>query len=259
MAAAPQLRSAPHCGDLHAAVDAAWEARRLADWPALFPFLDPDVRGTATPAQFAAWASESEPFIVHSFVVDAVETCEDVGWAFVTARTTLRRFPGDPLVTQRIEKWRCRGGCWTLVPPEQLGTLPAPPSQRDRAAEPRLAARFLDAWNARRLHDPAALRRYLDPEDAVAVAAELIASQDRRLEHLKCEVLWAEVIGDVGRVRARLVVQAADPDVNAGLPATTEITERWVRRGDEWYCDIAPGPADTAKSSATAHVPPSQP
>lgn len=234
----PPAAFAADCGDFRLAVEAAWSARMRSDWAALFAFLDPDVRRDATAEEYAAWAEQREPFVVHSFLIDSVEVSDGLGWAFVTSRTTLRRLPAEPVVSQRVEKWRCRDGCWALVPPELLGTLPAPPSQRDRAAEPRLAERFLAAWNARRVRSADALRGFLDPEDDAAAAAELIAMQDRRLEHLRCDVLWTEAIGQRGRVRARLVVQAADPAINEGKPATTEMTERWIRRGDEWYCDI---------------------
>lgn len=215
-----------------------WTARQAEDWATVYRFQDLREIPDATEANFAAWASKEEPFVVHSFEIGQVVTDDNYGWVEMASSVSMRQYVGVPARdTQRWEKWHVRDDAWYPVGPKKLDSAPAPPPLRDLEAEQRLLARFQAACVAREAGDWARLAEYSDPSQHGALEAAEAAGMESQIEYLSHDVQWVEVIGDRGTVRVNLEFRLRDPNMRK-LPVRNEvINDRWVRRDSEWYLD----------------------
>ena len=104
-----------------------------------------------------------------------------------------------------------------------------------------LAARFGQAWQARRARDWDGLYALTDPRDREQVPQEqLSAYKWDATQYLSSEVEWVEAVGDRGRVRVRYTVKPNDPNMTKAPAGPSERIEKWVKYEDEWYLDLSP-------------------
>lgn len=233
--------SAP--ADLQARATRYWEAKRAEDWTVLYDYLDPvDVAGS-TADEYVAWAKEKEPFQIQSYQIQEVIPSGTMAWVHVTYRTTLRRFPNvDAQDAEQWQKWRVVDGRWYPVRSREVADYPEPPVKRDAAAESELRERFLQTWKLRKERNWDELYTYTDPRDHSTVFPDEFASSEGAFEYLDLEILWVEVIGTDGRVRARYHHKVNDPNLTKLGARDIFVVENWVKVDGQWYRDLVKVP-----------------
>jgi hypothetical protein len=227
----------PGARELRQRAERLWTARTQDDWAIVYMFEEPAERGHIDKAKYVDWHLENEPIKTHAFRLGRVQTEGDLGWVEVQCRTSARKFPNvPPRDVQRWEKWRVVAGDWYPIPPTAADLYPAAPALRDAAEEARLAARFEASFAARQARDWNALYALMDPEEHGKIPLELMTERENLYRYLSRQVQWVEVVGGNGRVRVRYETKRTDPSLTKMAPEVKDVTERWVKRGDTWYC-----------------------
>lgn len=217
-----------------------WTARTQEDWATAFLFEEPERREQIDLETYVDWHVKNEPFKTHAFRLGKVQTDRNLGWVEVECRTSLRKFENvPPRDVRRWEKWRVAEGDWYPVPAPEKDRYPEAPALRDAAEEKRLRARFDAAWAARQRGDPKAYYEFVDPAEREQVTLELLTEYESLYRYLSCNVRWVEVIGVNGRVRVEYERKRTDPSLQKMPPELSEVTERWVKREDDWNCRFA--------------------
>jgi hypothetical protein len=229
----------PGANELRQRADQLWRARVAEDWAITYRFEDPLLHEKAGVEEYATWCRENEPFVTKTYQLGQVHTDQDLGWVEVSSSTALRRFPDLPARdVQRWEKWRIVDGQWYPVPRTEINNYPEAPALRDATAEAQLASRFAVAWRARQEKDWPARYALLVPSQRDRITVEELVKDEDRFEYLNARVLWVQVIGDRGLVRARYEFKQNDPSLTKMAPEVVDLIEHWVRSEGEWYREL---------------------
>ncbi len=229
---------------LRAAATTLWDARVKEDWAAAYDYLPENIRQRATREEYVAWSSAEEPFITHAYEIKAVYVDGDFGWVELTNTLSMRRMQGDvPRQSPGLEKWqlvRTPSGepTWLPISKELYKLYPDSPSRRNAAEEARLRERFIESARLREQADWEGLYAMSEPDDRQYLAFEQFVHAMEETTFLEHEVLWVEVIGDLGRVHASFVQRLNDPNMRKLPPKSFTVTERWVPVDGQWYLDL---------------------
>lgn len=219
-----------------------WQAKLDENWDVLFKYVEPGLRAESTPAQFAEWSRENEPFQILSYEIDGVKTEGELGWVRIYYRTKLRKYPTLPEAeANQWQKWLRVNDEWMPVPAQAVPLFPEPPDARDAEAEAIVRARFIETWELRTRGDWAQLYQLTDPRDRGVVSEQEFRESESMFEYLSYEILWVEVIGNQGRVRVRIHHKLLDPSMTKVPPQDVNVTENWVRVDGQWYRDLTRG------------------
>jgi len=201
----------------------------------MFQYIEPEKRKDWSRDAFAAWSENNEPFQVLDYTIKHVEEQGILGWVTVDYTSKIRQFPQSPArKAAKLEKWSQIDGVWYLVPKEKEASIPAPPSQRDAAAERRLRERFDEAWDARRRGDHDALYQMIDLDQRKQVSPALFDKGESVIDYLGAAVQWVEVVGDRGRVCVTYTFKLADPNMKKMQPQHKTIIEDWKLQQGQW-------------------------
>jgi len=205
----------------------------------MYSFLEPWQKASGTPTDYEAWAKDNEPFNVLSFRVVRVDHEGPYGWVRVNYDSTLRMYPDSPpRQTEVDQKWTAESGDWYPVAAQNVEGYPIAPALRDHAEEARLRKRFDEAWQARHAKNWEALYQFVDPGDRNDVSLAEYSESEGLFDYLACDVKWAEVVADQGKVRVNYRHKVTDPNLTKLPPRDAEITEYWVKVNNEWYRDL---------------------
>lgn len=231
----------PDVDQLRATAARLWDARVAEDWVTAFEYLPAEQRSSADAQEYAAWAAANEPLVVEAYELGLVETDGPLGWVEVRYTAGVRKFPDVPARdAARWENWYAVDGRWLLVPPTRQKDFPAPPAQRDLAAEKVLRARVEEWVQTRIYEDGARLWTFIDPEDRARYDEdEFLKREIERKRTLAGELQWVEVVGDRGRVQVAYQSKPIDPSMTKIAPQWSREFEPWVRVDGEWYFDLS--------------------
>lgn len=227
---------------LQSAVKRLWDARVAQDWLVVYDYQQFRNAVNTTPAEFAKWSQENEPFLIKSYEIADTAVEGDFGWAKVNYVTSVRKFPDlPPTHTTREEKWQRVDGAWKLVPPAELADYPENPHSRDLEAEKVLRQRFEQSWKARVDRDWHALYEMIDPSARTQFAEKDYAEAKDTTIYISYDIKWINVTGDIGRVRVAVNHKINDPNLTKLPPSEIVVEETWVKRDGQWYMDPEKG------------------
>lgn len=230
---------------LHEAAVRLWTARVADDFATIWDFYRESERGDLTEAEYLAWAVENEPFRFEDPVIAGVAVQGPIGWVDVTSTAAYRKLPtAEPQRLRRWEKWLFVGGRWHPAHVDELPNLPAPPIERDAAAEAEIARRFDASWAARHARDWGRLYAFVEPADRAFIAAEEFAATLDQVLFDAAKRLWVEATPDADQARVRVAyhLKTADPSMSKAPYVWKELTETWVLVDGAWYWDVAAAP-----------------
>ncbi len=218
-------------------VDGLWKARVSGDCPTVQKFEDPRTPGGMHRDEYIKFCQEREPFLYKSYNVVDIQSDRDWGWVDVKYSSVIRGHENIPARESTLnERWQRYNKQWFLVPKDKQDRMPSTPKVRNMKEEPKLQARFMQTWEARKANDWKKLYELLDPKDRETIPLKEYSEGEAKFDILKADLQWVEVIGEKGRV---LVDYLAKPsDIKLIDPINVPKFEDWILVNGEWYRDI---------------------
>ncbi len=239
------LHGAPSClaqadQGLKERAQAFWDARVREDWAVLYRYQPGADGSQAGLDEFTAFSKKNSTFRFLSFELGHTETAGDLGWVKVVSTARVKDVPSvPPRTTETWQIWEKIDGNWFPSPAKRLGEAPTrPPSMRPAADEAALTKRVNDFWEAMEKEQWALLYTYCDPEFRKAVSQEEFLQKKAHYAYVTHSVDWAEVTGDLGKVRVTCLMRPNDPHLSKVEPKDDSNVEDWTKVEGVWYKSI---------------------
>jgi hypothetical protein len=213
-----------------------WTARVDKDWPTLYQLQPPSTREAKTEEQFVAMNTKDglfrfDKYRIHDVLVDA-----DYGWVDVERVCVLSKFPDFPPQTTRTwERWYKFDSQWYCSTDDEMDYLPNSPKERDVGEEPILQKRFNELCELRVSSNFEKAYDFVPPVSRERMSLQTYIEGETLMRVLSCDLRWAEVIGDQGRVRVEYLLQSGDPNMSKLPPSRKTVIEHWRKIDGLWY------------------------
>jgi len=220
---------------------AFWDAVAREDWTALYQYMPPSSRTQISLDQFTASNKKKSTFHYLSFKLKKAETDGDLGWVKLVLTTEVKDLPSiPPVTTEKWEQWQKIDGNWFPIPHKRREEAPSrPPSVRSRAEEAALAKRVDEFWDAMEKEQYGLIYEFLDPEFRKGISQEEFSKKKAKSLYVAHTVQWAEVTGNLGKVRIAYLSHPNDPYVSKAEPQGSTIVQDWIKINGVWYQTVA--------------------
>jgi hypothetical protein len=213
-----------------------WTARVDKDWATLYQYQSPAAREAKTEAQFVSMNAEGGLFRFDSYKIHEVQVDNDMGWVDVERVCHLSKFPDFPPETMRTwERWYRFNDQWYCSTPEDMDLLPTAPKERNAAEEKLLQKRFEELCELRVSSNFEKTYEFMPPATRERLSLQTYMEGEALMRVLSCDFRWAEVVGDMGRVRGEYLLQSGDPNMTKMPPSRKTVVEYWKKIDGTWY------------------------